>query len=208
MRNRKTILILASASPARAALLRAAGLRFRVVPSAAAEPPPAPGEALRTYLIRLARLKAQVVAARYPQAVVLAADTALCLPPARPPAKTRLQIIGKPGNQPRARRMLRQLAGKEHLLGTGLCIMVGGQARTACDMARVRLRELTPIEIEEYLRRAQPWHCAGAYALQGAGASIVSRIHGDPTTIIGLPLEKTLRLLHSVAYRQMPDPDQ
>ncbi len=199
-------LILASASAARADLLRAAGIKFRIAPAHAAEPPPAPGESLQHYLERLAQIKAQAAAPRHPGAAVLAADTVLCLPADRA-NQTRLRLIGKPAGQtPAARaasaaRLLKELAGREHLIGTGVCVLGPADARGCRSMrcgyaaARVRLRYLTPPEIRHYVALVQPWHCAGAYALQGAGAAIIAAVRGDPTTIIGLPMALTLRLL-------------
>lgn len=206
-------LILASASAARADLLRAAGIKFRLAPAHVAEPPPALGEPLQHYLERLAQMKARAAAPRHPGAAVLAADTVLCLP-ARRANQTRLRIIGKPAGQtPAARaasaaRLLRELEGREHLIGTGVCVLGPADARGRRAMrcgyaaARVRLRDLTPPEIRHYVAQVKPWHCAGAYALQGAGAAIIAEVRGDPTTIIGLPMALTIRLLLATQGRR------
>ncbi len=166
-------LILASASAARADLLRAAGIKFRRAPAIVAEPPPAPGESLKHYLERLAQMKARAAAPRHPRAAILAADTVLCLPDGRANRK-RLRIIGKPrGRTPAARaasaaRLLRELAGREHLIGTGICLLAPAEARGRRAMrrgyvaARVRLRALAPPEIRHYVAQVKPWRCAGA----------------------------------------------
>ncbi len=203
-------LILASASSARADLLRAAGIKFRVAPAHVSEPPPAPGEPLKNYLERLAQMKARAAARRHPRAAILAADTVVCLPAGRA-KRTRLRIIGKPqGRTPAAlaasaARLLRELSGREHLIGTGVCVLGPADARGRRAMrrgyvaARVHLRALAPPEIRHYVALVKPWQCAGAYALQGAGAAIIAAVRGDPTTIIGLPMELTLRLLAGLA---------
>lgn len=199
-------LILASASEARTELLAAAGFSFKRVRPEVKEPAPDQGESLQRYVIRLARLKAEAIAASRSYACVLAADTALCLPPTRP-TRGRLRVIGKPegeNNDDRAAaagRMLTKLAGREHCICTGICLIAPGKTgcrwrtRTGSVTARVRLRLLTTDEIREYVRRTRPWHCAGAYALQGAGAAIIADIRGDPTTIIGLPMVLTTKIL-------------
>ena len=110
-------LILASASVARADLLRAAGVKFRVVPSVLAEPPPNPGESLQHYLKRVAQVKAGAVSVKHPQATILAADTALWLPGKRN-RQMSLQLIGKPHGRTQAARaaaatkMLQDIAGR------------------------------------------------------------------------------------------------
>ena len=196
-----TAFILASNSTARADLLRVLDYNFTVVPANIVEPSPLPDETPKRYLTRLARLKAASVAAQRSRAMVLAADTALWFPTPKTKGSV-LSFIGKPGNAAAAMLMLQELAGKEHIVGTGVCLIAPARARRkqrvfcAFAQARVRLRALTTNEIRAYLRRAKPWQCAGAYALQGAGSAIIAHIHGDPSVIIGLPLSAVSRLLH------------
>ena len=205
-------LILASASAARADLLRAAGVKFRVVPSVLAEPPPDPGESLQHYLKRVAQVKAGAVSVKHPRTTILAADTAIWLPGKRN-RQMCLQLIGKPRGRTQAAcaaaatKMLQDIAGREHVIGTGVCVLgpadAAGRREMRCgySVARVRLRDLTIEEIRRYVARVKPWHCAGAYALQGGGAAIIAEVRGDPTTIIGLPVDLTLRMLAKVTER-------
>lgn len=196
--------ILASGSPARADLLSACGLRFKQVVSGITEPAPMRGEPLRRYLTRLARLKAMSVATKFPCHMILAADTAICLS-TRPVEGQALKIIGKPGSYSRAERMLKQLAGKEHVIGSGICLVVpeghaGCGIFSDCGIARVRIRELSLNEIRQYVKRVSPLQYAGAYAVQGEGMAIISMIRGDPTVVAGLPMEKTLKLLRRTRF--------
>jgi septum formation protein len=184
-------LILASQSRARADLLRACGLAFRQVPSGAAEPPADPGEAFEAHLLRLARLKACAVAERHPGAFVLAADTALRLDG---------HTLGKADDEDHAVAMLAALAGRTHQIATAVCVLPpaaapAGPRHEAVDSAWVTLHAWPPERIRAYVRAIQPFHCAGAYAVQEGGMALLERLEGDPSTVVGLPVRLTLRLL-------------
>jgi septum formation protein len=192
-------LILASASPARASLLRAAGHRFRQLPSATPEEPPRPGEPVAAYTARLARAKAAAVSARHPGAYVIGSDTAVGAGDG---------ILGKAAGPREAVRMLRRLAGRTHRLTTAVCVVAPsrrrgrpGPFRTAVDSVRVTLRAWPESRIRRYVRTVRPFGCAGAYALQADGAAIVARVEGDPATVVGLPLGAVERLLRELGYR-------
>lgn len=187
-------LILASKSPARAALLAAAGYVFRQVPSAVDEPAPGPNVALERYVQVLARLKAEAVAQRYPRAVVIGADTALM---------RGHDIIGKPDSLVDAVAMLAGLCGRTHRISSAVCIVYPGERRrsvTLVDTAHVRLRDWTLPRIRQHVALTRPLGWAGGYAVQDSySAAIVERIEGDLATVIGLPMAKLDPMLRRIS---------
>ncbi len=176
--------ILASASPRRAALLREAGPEFasmRIMPSDAEEG----GDPLEN-----ARLKAESVAASNPRAIVIGADTVI---------RFGDEMIGKPADLDDARAILAKLSGRTHDVVTGVCvrclendILVRFEAIT-----HVTFRVLTPEMIEKYIKAVNVLDKAGAYAIQEHGDDIVEGIEGSRTNVIGLPVE---RLTETVRY--------
>ena len=188
-------LILASRSPARAALLRGAGCTFQQVVAHIPEPPPAPGEALMRYVRRLARLKAEAVAERFPESWVLGADTALIL---------NGRIIGKPANLRAAVAMLTMLAGRTHRICSAACL-IGPRdrhgrrpAHSTVDTAWVTMHDWSATRIRAHVALTRPLHWAGAYAVQDSvSCAIVARIRGDLATVIGLPMTK---LQHNASW--------
>jgi septum formation protein len=180
-------LVLASSSPRRAALLALFGVTFRVeVPSV--DETPLAGEPARDYVARLAREKAAAVLA--PGAVVLGADTAIELDGA---------IVGKPADDRDVRTTLHRLAGRTHLVHTGVALLrlVGGEVVVAADgeTTAVRFAALTDEDIEWYLGTGESQGKAGSYALQGVGSVFVTEVVGSISNVIGLPLEAVRRLL-------------
>ena len=175
------MILLASRSPQRRALLGALGVPFRVVVSGVEE-----GDDP----LANARAKARDVAARAgipPGGAVLGADTAVVLDGA---------VLGKPADAADARSMLGALAGREHAVHTAVCVItqaVGERAGT--DRTRVRFRPLPDAAIDWYLGTGEWRERAGGYAIQGAGAALVEAVEGDYTTVVGLPVGLTLRLL-------------
>jgi septum formation protein len=173
-------LILASASPRRQQLLRQAGLVFRTVPSRYREGKPhgEPGAFAR----QLALAKASEVAGRVrTPAWVLGADTVVALGE---------EVFGKPAGRAQARRMLLQLAGREHVVVTGVA-WVNTQTRRTRVWAvrtRVRLRCLEPGELETYLASGEWRDKAGAYGIQGRAGAFVDRVQGCYFNVVGLPL--------------------
>jgi septum formation protein len=184
-------LILASASRGRAELLLAAGYDFIQDPTGIPEPAPAPGEDPAAHARRLARLKAEAAVRRHPGALVLAADTiAFCGD----------RILGKPRDEEDAVAMLAYLAGRPHTLVSALCVAFmppGGAPRFEAgeDRAEVTLRPWSHARLRRHVERVKPLFCAGAYALQEGGLSIVEKLEGDPSTVVGLPLDLLDRLL-------------
>jgi len=194
----KPILILASASPARAQLLSACGHVFRQQASGAPEPRRRRGQSVRRYVLALARRKAEAAAKMHPGAFVLGADTVAHIGP---------RILGKAGSAALAMGTLSRLAGKTHRICTGVCVIAplgsSGKRRilAGVDEAAVTIRRLSDAERRAYIRAIEPFNCAGAYALQGGGAAIIRCLRGDPSTVVGLPMELVSRLLRRAGYR-------
>jgi len=173
-------IILASASPRRKELLTQIGLKFEVEPSNFREemhPELTPQQLARFF----SREKAQAVARRHRNALVIAADTF---------GVFRSKIVGKPHTEAEARDMLTMLNGKMHTVITGFTIIDTETNRTISRSVatRVYFRRLTAAEINAYAKSQEPLDKAGAYAIQGLGSVIVKRIEGDYYNVIGLPL--------------------
>lgn len=183
-------LILASASPQRRALLSDLGERFEVVaPGVDETPPPGPlVDAVRA----LARRKAEAVARAHPGATVLGADTVIERDGA---------LLGKPADADEARAMLRALAGRSHLVHTGVAVVRAGSglARDGAATTTVLFRPLSEAEIEAYVRSGEPFGKAGAYAIQGGAERFVERVDGDLDNVVGLPMRLVTRLLEELA---------
>lgn len=179
--------ILASASPRRVALLGQLGIQFAVIPARVTElaPPYLTPQELAQFN---AWRKARAVAEAHPSAVVLGADTVVCLDQS---------IFGKPASLTEAHRMLSRLQGRTHQVITGVCLMHLAQRRrkTFSVTTRVTFRPLRSDQIRDYLRRINPLDKAGAYAIQENGELIVERIAGSFTNVVGLPLERLSREL-------------
>jgi septum formation protein len=186
--------VLASASPRRAELLRSAGFEFDVIPAEIDEAIDVE-ETPDGYARRLAQLKAQGVAARVSGRVVLAADTIVVVDH---------EVLGKPADAEDARRMLRRLAGREHVVMTAVCLInphpaeagrheggrEGGAKRiqTALARTRVEFAPLSQAEIDWYVGTGEPMDKAGAYAVQGLASRFVTRIDGSYSNVVGLPV--------------------
>jgi septum formation protein len=175
-------LILASASPRRAELLRKLGLKFRVVPS---EAPEARHEELTAReLSQLnAYRKARIVAKQIPDALVLGADTLVSY-------GTRL--FGKPTSLDEAERMISQLQGRTHQVVTGVCLIHLRRFRQKmfAETTDVTFRPLDRKQIRHYLEMIHPLDKAGAYAIQVKGELIVERVAGSVSNVVGLPVER------------------
>lgn len=185
--------ILASQSPRRRELLSLIGITHAVMPADINEDVRA-GEAADAYTERLAREKALVIAAREPAAVVIAADTTVVVDG---------DILGKPADAADARAMIRRLAGREHVVMTGIAVAHGARVESAVEAVRVTFRALSDVEIAEYVATGEPMDKAGAYGIQGYGATIVERVDGDYFSVMGLGLRRLVELLarHGVRYR-------
>ena len=184
-------LILASASPRRAELLRPLGIPFSVVTSQAPELHSDYLTARELALVNAHR-KARAVAKQYPDALVLGADTLVCL---------ENRVFGKPKDLVEAAEMLTALAGRIHQVVTGLCLIQlrEHRERLFAEVTDVRFRGLTSEQIRAYLERTHPLDKAGAYAIQEYGEMIVEEVNGSYTNVIGLPVERLLAELSAWA---------
>ena len=181
------MLILASASPRRREILLAVGLRFEVR-TASVEPAPEPGEPPRDYALRSARAKtAQVAAAADAEDWVIGADTVVAIDD---------EVLGKPENDADARRMLAALSGRTHEVTTAFCVMRGSREQCAQAVTtRVLFAEVSAARIDAYVRSGEGRDKAGAYAIQGAGMTLVRSIEGSYSNVVGLPAAEVLEAL-------------
>ncbi len=179
-------LVLASGSPRRHELLASLGLSF-VVDAADIDETELPGEDPRTYVVRLARTKAEHVAARHsPGTVVIGADTTVDLSGT---------ILGKPDDPAHAAAMLRGLSDATHCVHTGMAVAVAGAGDapwTFISTTDVTFRPLDDDDIARYVSTGEPMGKAGAYAIQGIGGALIARVHGNVQNVIGLPLADLL----------------
>lgn len=181
-------LVLASTSPRRRELLRAAGYTFEIAAPGVAEEE-RPGESPETCARRLALEKARAVAKRTaPGACVLAADTVVVLDG---------ETFGKPRDVTDAQHMLLRLAGETHEVLTGFALICtdDGQERDGFARSRVRMRAVSPDEARAYAESGEPLDKAGGYAVQGEAGRFVEAIDGLRSNVIGLPLEDIQPLL-------------
>ena len=179
-------LILASASPRRAEILRMLGVDFEICPANVDEALPAgisPEAAVET----LARRKGEAAAKKIadPDPVILAADTLVWLDAPNGAAPV---ILGKPTDRADALRMLSMLSGREHRVSSGIALIRGDRAASATFTTTVRFRTLDSAEIERYVATGEPLDKAGGYGIQGSAALFVSGIEGDYYNVVGLPV--------------------
>jgi len=180
-------LVLGSASPRRAALLRTLGVGFEIVASDLPEAAAA-GESADAFARRVAREKGAAVARAVPGAWVLSADTIVVVDGA---------ILGKPLDDGDARAMLQRLSGRTHEVVTAVALTAPGGALAAELLVRsaVAFRRLTPAEIDAYVATGEPADKAGAYAIQGGAAGFVRRVSGSYTNVVGLPIDEVREVL-------------
>jgi septum formation protein len=173
-------IILASASPRRKRLLEQVGLRVHTVPSNLPEENPA-GYDLVAFVRDMARKKARYVAAKFPECLVLGADTLVICDN---------QSLGKPKDAREATDMLTRLSGNWHRVITGICLVQGAPDQYVVDHAvtDVRFFSLSTREIAEYVQSGEPFDKAGAYGIQGLAARFVREIRGCFFNVVGLPL--------------------
>jgi septum formation protein len=183
--------VLASASPRRRDLLNLIGIVHEVRPANVDETM-RPREAPRRYAERLAREKASAIATRDPDLITIGADTVVVI---------NRKVLGKPADPSDAARMLRMLSGREHTVITAVAVSRGKKLRSAIEEVRVKFRRLRDDEIDEYIAMGEPMDKAGAYGIQGYGATIVERIEGDYFAVMGLPLVRLVGLMRDVGVR-------
>ena len=175
-------LILASASPRRSELLRQIGMEFRVVTSDT--PEVHYGELTAREIAQVnAYRKARAVAKKYPDSLVLGADTLVYLDTI---------LMGKPGSLEHAYEMLEQLQGKTHEVVTAVCLLNlrNHRQRVFTEVTNVTFHPLDAVKIRRYLTKVNPLDKAGAYAIQEEGDLIVEKIAGSYTNVVGLPVER------------------
>jgi nucleoside triphosphate pyrophosphatase len=183
-----TKLILASASPRRAEILRDAGFTFTVMSSAVDETP-IPGESAQDLVQRLADAKAELVAARaVGPAIVIAADTAVLIDG---------EILGKPRTTDDASHMLTRLGGRVHSVLTGVTLirLPDAERRSFVETTLVHFAPLSPEDLAHYLATEEPFDKAGAYAIQGRAGRYIPRIEGCYYNVVGLPLARVCHAL-------------
>lgn len=180
--------VLASASPRRRQLLDLIGIAHEVRPANIDETM-RPRENPRRHAERLAREKATAVAKRDPDLITIAADTIVVI---------NRKVLGKPRDVEEAARMLALLSGREHVVTTAVAVSRGRKLRSAVEEVRVKFRRLRDDDIEAYIATGEPMDKAGAYGIQGYGATIVERIEGDYFAVMGLPIVRLIGLLRDV----------
>ena len=193
--DKKTI-YLASRSPRRADLLQQIGLNFTVLPSDIDETPLL-NELSHEYVVRLAAEKAQACFAKlqmdqadlYP---VLAADTTVSVDG---------RILGKPQDDADAFQMLSSLAGRWHEVHTGIAVATTTGVKTAISTTRVEMPKLSDEKILAYVATGEPSDKAGAYGIQGLASTIIKRIEGSYSGVMGLPIYETAMLLEQAGIR-------
>lgn len=178
-------MILASRSPRRAELLAAAGFAFDVL-AADVDETPLEVEDPAEYVERLAIEKARAVLAMRPGSRVLGADTTVTIDG---------EILGKPANDEDARRMLRLLSGRAHLVHTGVAVITDRGLHSAVDTTRVWFDTMTDEDISWYVTTGEPADRAGAYAIQGLASRFIPRIEGSYSNVVGLPVAMVSSIL-------------
>jgi septum formation protein len=178
--------ILASASPRRRQLLAAAGVVFEVIESRMPELHQA-NEPPRDYALRMARDKASAVSSRFPDAIVVGADTIVVCD---------AHILEKPVDPTDARRMLRMLSSRTHTVVTAFALARAGNVLESAPVeSQVTFRKLTDAEIEAYIATDEPFDKAGAYGIQGVGGGFIGHVEGSRDNVMGLPTDHVVTAL-------------
>ena len=181
-------IILASQSPRRRELLALVGIQHEVRPADIDESY-RPHETPQPHAERLAREKAQRLTVLYPDAVVIGADTVVVIDG---------ELLGKPVDASDACRMLARLSGRTHTVHTAVAVARGDVMASGVESVEVTFRALSVEQIASYVATGEPMDKAGAYGIQGYGATIVERIHGDYFAVMGLALGRLVDLLLQV----------
>ena len=181
--------VLASQSPRRRELLRLIGVPHEVRPADIDETY-LPGEQPRAHAERLAREKALRVTES--GAVVIGSDTIVVVDG---------DVLGKPVDEADAARMLRRLSGRSHVVMTAVAVAWGGRIESAVEEVEVTFHALSDAEVAAYISTREPMDKAGAYGIQGFGATIVARVDGDYFAVMGLALQLLVRLFRKLGLR-------
>lgn len=185
-----TRIVLGSSSPFRKALLEKLDLSFDC-DSPDIDETPLKNEHPKDMVARLAKQKADAIATRHPQSIIVASDQCATLDG---------KIIGKPGDHQTAVEQLTAASGRTVTFYTSLCVYNAGtnQYQEAVEPFYVYFRELSESQIENYLKKEEPYNCAGSFKSEGLGISLFDRLEGDdPNTLIGLPLIQLIRMLET-----------
>jgi septum formation protein len=183
------LVILASASPRRRELLNLVGIVHEVRPADIDESYRA-GETPRQHAERLAREKASAV--MLPDVVAIGSDTIVVVDG---------DVLGKPRNRAHAAEMLRRLSGRSHVVITGVAVRWRGRIASGLEEVGVTFRALGDADIQRYIDTGEPMDKAGAYGIQGYGATIVERVDGDYFAVMGLALNRLVCLLRDLGLR-------
>ena len=176
-------IILASSSPRRRELLSKMGVPYACISPDVDESFSGPP---REAVVEIARRKARAVAQSAPEALVIGADTLVCVDG---------MALGKPRDREDAARMLRLLSGREHDVFTGVCVICGKKEMTRLERSGVVFRPLEEEEIAAYTATDEPYDKAGGYAIQGAAAAFIARYHGSYENIMGFPVDVVAGML-------------
>lgn len=190
-------IVLASASPRRAELLRAAGIPFDVQPADVDERILA-DEPAAVYVRRVAEAKARVIHQEFPRRIVLAADTSVVVDH---------HLLGKPTDAADARRMLRLLSARTHTVMTAVTLMTHRDephVDTRVEVTTVEFAALTAGEIDWYVASGEPMDKAGGYAIQGLASRFVTRIDGSYSNVVGLPVALVYDMLKAIPPAERP----
>ncbi len=185
-------LVLASTSPRRRHVLEQLGLVFEVAP-----PPPDAerawdgAEPPDRFARGLALAKGRAVRAGRPGALVVAADTIVVLDG---------EVLGKPAGPAAARAMLARLAGREHMVHTGVAVLAPGGEASGVEATEVALRALSEADVAAYVATGEPLDKAGAYGIQGLGAALVEGVRGCYFNVMGFPVARFLALLEELGF--------
>lgn len=185
-----TRIVLGSSSPFRKALLEKLDLSFDC-DSPDIDETPLKNEHPKDMVARLAKQKADAIATRHPQSIIVASDQCATLDG---------KIIGKPGDHQTAVEQLTAASGRTVTFYTSLCVYNAGtnQYQEAVEPFYVYFRELSESQIDNYLKKEEPYNCAGSFKSEGLGISLFDRLEGDdPNTLIGLPLIQLIRMLET-----------
>lgn len=191
--NPKPELVLASASPRRIELLALIGITPDRIDPADIDETPLKDETPSRLAVRLARTKAQTIAARTPDAVVLAADTVVAVG---------RRLLEKPADAAEAEKFLRLLSGRNHRVFTGVAVATGETVRHRVVDTRVAIKRLSDAEIADYVAGGDWKGKAGGYGIQGPAAAFVLKIIGSYPAVMGLPLPETVNLLAGAGWRK------
>ncbi len=185
-------LVLASTSPFRKELLQRLGIAFTCV-SPEVDESPIKGESIENMVLRLSESKALAVAREFENDIeatlIIGSDQS---------AELNGEVLNKPGNFENAVKQLSAASGQRVVFHTGLCLLntVTGQKQTICEPYSVVFRDLSQQTIEHYLKKEEPYNCAGSFKSEGLGIALFEKFEGeDPNALIGLPLIKLIAML-------------